>query len=164
VAEDNAYAEEVGGEDADIAALANEIVRLRAAAARAQAEAERAAQKEKEAAAQLKAANARLLAALRGPRKTAGVPEGTPPRSGARWPLAPHATMRRAILLELLDMGVPMTPLELRKALPGTSTASLYSALDDLRRDGMIEKLRDGSYVITEAQQALMRAAANGSD
>jgi len=164
VAEDNAYAEEVGGEDADIAALANEIVRLRAAAARAQAEAERAAQKEKEAAAQLKAANARLLAALRGPRKTAGVPEGTPPRSGARWPLAPHAKARRAILVEIHEMGVPMTRAELCKALPEITESTLDNTLRDLRRDGMIEKLRDGSYVITEAQQALMRAAANGSD
>lgn len=140
-----------GDRDADIGALVNEVVALRKAAAAARASAEQAAAKAREAASQVKAANARLLEALRGPRRASAAA-----RNGARWPLAPHAKTRSAILKELDDIG-PMTREELRKALPQISRDALGVALAALRREGMIECLRDGSYGLTEAQQAAMR-------
>lgn len=139
--------------EVDIAALANEIVRLRKSHAFLRAAAKKADAAVRDVTAQLKEANARLLEALNGPRK-----QRTPAavENGARWPLGPNAKSLTVILDKIEDIGA-MHIAELSAALPQISKGALYQALKKLRDQGMIEKLADGSYGLTDAQQAAMR-------
>lgn len=155
---------EPGSGDADIGALANQIVRLRQELAAAEASAERANAQAKEAGARLKAANRALLEALHGPRKAKAPASAAEAASGPRWPLPARAKSMRAILEELRQIDVPMTRAELSKALPQLSGGALDQALRKLHAEAMVERLRDGSYALTEAQARAMREYADATD
>ncbi len=146
-------------DEVDIGALVNEIMRDRKEFAARVDAAKQANQAVAELRDKIREESAYLRAALNGPRKKrrdAGI-AGAP-----HWPLEPHAKTRAAILKELDDVGA-MTRAELRDTMKDISAGALSQALYALVASGMIEKLSDGSYGLTAAQQALMRTG-DGAD
>lgn len=103
----------------------------------------------------LREAEAALMCAIRGPRASSVAQPPAPGRDakGARWPRA--GTVAARILGEL-DQEGSATSAALAEAV-GATPGSVWVALRELVTRGMVEKLPNGEYGLTEAQQRCAR-------